>query len=135
MNFDPETLERLPIDVPEFPAFEQWLDEEVDARTFLGATMRVKRWQRLLWLVACNGGSWQVHSWGCIGGGDPFQSGLEQNDAIELMRSEAFIEGASAVVGSSIFDYLFPTFEKFVKDVEAQAKALAEETPPPGGKP
>lgn len=131
MNFDPEKLEPGPLGLSHWPALEQWLLGEIESRTFLGGAMQVKRWQRVFWLVACNG-SWQIGGWGAIRGGHPFPRGLDQNEAIELISFEAFFQGASAVAGINLFDLLLPAFKKFVEDVEAQAKALAEETPQKG---
>ena len=136
MNDREEFEERCIKDLQCGESLRQWLTERIE-RSFesFGVEYEVPRWWRICWLVACNSGSFQVHGWGCIGyTGGPFKEGLDQEEAMELTRCEAFLEGFD--VGSSesgsAFDFLMPVYKEFIKAnrEEYDAQINAEDQAP-----
>lgn len=65
----------------------QWLNEPLKNG--------MPRRERLLYLLEANGGP-RVHQWGYISYGAGHQRGLEQDEALELMQYDGFIQGVEA---------------------------------------
>ncbi len=74
---------------------DQWLNETMTIRDrILDADLTMPRHERLCFLVMANGG-FVVRGWGTIDNGGPggHQRGLEQDDALDLMRIGEFLNG------------------------------------------
>lgn len=74
------------------------------------------RHKRLCFLITANGGL-QVRGWGFIGYGNGHQSGLEQEDALELMQWSAFMDGLEAA-DVEVLAALRPYFEAYQAEFE-----------------
>ena len=86
-------------------AFLEWLEEDCNQ----GGKIH----ERICFLVYANVG-FTVNSWGCLsygGQGDNHQRGLEQSDAINLIKIEGFFDGA----GLYDFDPHIVFFENYFK--------------------
>ena len=80
---------------------DQWLHEPLKNGT--------PRWKRIAFLVYANGG-FTVRQWGIVSYGPGLhQQGLEQNDALELLQWESFIDGLQAA-GVNFHDAFFPLY-------------------------
>lgn len=89
-----------------------WLNEPLDSGQ--------KRYERITWLVKCNGG-FVVRGWGIISNdGGPWEQGLDMQDAIDLIRWDAFFS-ALTFAGQPIGDAFKPLFDEYVARIEAQA--------------
>lgn len=89
----------------------EWLNEKVGESA-------TPRHERIAHLVACNRG-FTVHQWGVIDFGiGPFQRGLLQPDALELMYYGAFLDGVVCVAGDPS-DILEPLINDHVERVVA----------------
>lgn len=74
----------------------------------------------LCFLIFANGG-FDVTGWGFISTGLNFhQRGLEQNEALDLIRHSAFIEGLVAA-GIDFHSVFKPIYEEYCKQVENKA--------------
>jgi hypothetical protein len=72
------------------------------------------RHDRLCFLLVANNG-FRVHGWGVLSWRDGgHQCGLEQNDAIELMRYESFIDGLHAG-GVDVLTPFDPYYKKYLE--------------------
>ena len=80
---------------------EDWLNEQVEHREDpFSVSVMVPRYERLAFLIGCNGGRLQVSGWGIISyRGGPFRQGLHQDEAFELMHYASFLDGVSFVAG------------------------------------
>ena len=75
---------------------------------------------RVCWLITCNGGP-VVSGWGCIGySGGPFQEGLDQNDTLELLQCNAFIDGWQIGSGWDVWGQLHKYCDAYVDAVMKQ---------------
>ena len=94
--------------------FKAWLEKEIN----IDGTM-MPTWKRISFLVAANGG-WRVGGWGFLsyGGGHP--RGLDQNDAIDLIRYEAFFNGATMFGNCAPFDDFHPYYMRYVEENDRQ---------------
>jgi len=74
------------------PQLRAWLDTGVTIQRW-NSSASMRRIERLAELIAVNAGSMRVRGWGCIGGGDgPYgRTGLDQDEAMELMSWEGFM--------------------------------------------
>lgn len=95
----------------------EFLDDQVDHRVHeWNEPQKKPRWQRLVWLMACNGGRMEVYSAGIIGyTGGPFKEGLTQSEAYELMNMGNFIAGAS-MYDDSFQNRYMPMINDWVKE-------------------
>lgn len=79
-----------------------------------------KNYERIGYLVACNGGSFEVRSFGVMAfDGGPFKAGLTQEEGLELMQISSFINGAN-LINKAIFPYVMSVIKEWVE------KTLAE---------
>jgi len=74
-----------------------------------------KNYERIGHLVACNGGKFEITGWGVVTTGHPFQSGLLQEEALELMQLGSFINGAN-LIDATIWPYATDKITRWIKN-------------------
>lgn len=82
-----------------------------------------KNFERIAYLVACNGGQFDVRSWGTImTGPDCFPAGLTQEEGLELIQLGAFINGSN-LIDNTVWPYATKIIHKWISDkLEAHEK-------------
>lgn len=97
--------------------FIDWLNYPIDhAESIFDKPVSVPRYERIAYLFACNGG-FEVYQCGIIiSDGSAFKKGLDQNEAIELMRFNAFLQGVELLLGEAIHRILAPLIDKYITD-------------------
>lgn len=84
------------------------------------------RLQVITALIGMNGGSLQVSGWGITQGGGPYgRFGLEQNEALALISSAAFLDGWFAATDRVEEPAFLAAIEAEFDRVEALAKGKA----------
>jgi hypothetical protein len=95
-----------------------WLHEPVPHREdTLSIAVSIPRYERIGFLLGCNGGRWNVSQWGIVGyNGGPFRQGLEQDEALELMYYSAFLDGVTlALGGDAVRDIVRPIIDQYFR--------------------
>ena len=104
----------------------EWVTQRVCASFgYFEPQKEVPMWWRLFWLVSRNGG-WDVTGWGVTSSAGLFGSGLEQNDALQLLQHAAFIDGLSCGSGENVYDQTIDAYEKFIEIHESAVTARVE---------
>lgn len=98
---------------------QQWLDEVIRVNDFTGEH-ETPRHRRLCYLLVCNGCNMHVGGWGfmSLDGPGGHQSGLNQEEAHELMHYAAFMSGIEAA-GRSIYKELAIHLEAYIAEFKA----------------
>lgn len=77
---------------------KEWLEIEIEVRDPYQQMRKMPRWERICFLMAANGGTAVVSSWGFLSGyKNGHRRGLEQDQALELIFYYGFINGLLAV--------------------------------------
>ena len=74
-----------------------------------------KNFERIGYLVACNGGAFEVKTCGTVVMDDgPFKGGLTQEEGLELMQLSSFINGAN-IIDNNIFPYAMNVVQEWIE--------------------
>lgn len=108
--------------------FKDWLEERISFQPrFNDGASEAPRYERISELAVANGG-FRVTRWGSTAiGGDPWGSGLTQDEAVELMQYTAFMGGV-ALVGIPVYTIFGPYFERYAEKIGAGRFGLRGET-------
>lgn len=95
--------------------FIEWLESPLDDGT------DKKQYERIAWLVKCNGG-FEVTQWGIIRSNGIWQEGLNIGDALELIHYDGIFNGAS-LCGYNAFAAFEQYFNEYVERMESESAA------------
>ena len=120
-------MERLQIDC--HPKIAEWLDTIIDVQEEFNGMIKQPRWERLAYLVICNGG-WATGQYGIIAyyGNSPFKDGLNHLESSELDFHRIYLQGMAYMAeDKEIFNKLSEMINFYSKEkgVEISKEEMA----------
>lgn len=104
-----------------------WLNEEITVNDPYEAPEKMPRHQRLCYLMTANGGP-DVRSWGFLGSNKGHPTGLEQNQALELIAFSSYMRGLDDGGVPEIWQDFDPYVKAYLAKIEADWEAHQKDT-------